>query len=81
MTESLCLNGLETREDIRLSEEEVVALMLNMIAFDGDWDAHLEFLRGLDDDLLWKYEQIPLVRQMQRRDFESHIQDVLSLQL
>ena len=81
MTESLCLNDLETREDIRLTEEEVVALMLNMIAFDGDWNAHLKFLNGLDDNLLWKYEQIPLVRQMQRRDAECHIQDVLSLNL
>lgn len=81
MAESLCLDEVEVKEDVRLSEDEVVALMLNMIAFKGDWEAHLKFLNGLNEKRLWKYDQIPVVKEMQQKDARHNIQDVLSLYL
>lgn len=73
-----CFEDEVQTNDISFSKDEVVALFLNMIAFDGDWDAHLEFLEGLDESRIWKIDQIPLVREMQRRDEAMAIQDSIA---
>lgn len=71
---STCFAEPPVAEDLRLNEDEVVALMINMIAFDGDWDAHLDFLEGLGGQNLWEYDQIPLVKDLKRKDLELDIQ-------
>jgi hypothetical protein len=63
--------------EVRLSEEEVIALYLNMIAFDGDWDAHLDFLNRLDDGVSWKFDQVSLVDKMRRKDDALELQDTI----
>ena len=55
-----CFDDEVQTQDICFSKDEVVALFLNMIAFDGDWEAHIEFLEGLDETRTWKIDQIPL---------------------
>jgi len=78
--ETTCLAEPKSAQDIRLTEEEVVALMINLIAFEGDWEAHLEFLEGLEGSKLWEYEQLPLVRELQRKDREFDIQNDICLE-
>ena len=63
---------------VTFSEDEVVTLFLNMIAFKGDWEAHLDFLDGLNEDIEWRSTQIPLVMEMERRDSELGIQETIA---
>jgi hypothetical protein len=77
MSETSCLEERKTANDVRLTEEEVVTLFMNMIAFNGDWTAHLEFLNGLGKKHALKTSQIPIVREMQRRDMEFDLQKTI----
>jgi hypothetical protein len=73
-----CYPEEAVNQDVRFTEEEVVALFMNMIAFDGDWQAHLNFLDGLEPTTTWKYDQIPLVRELERRDRMHAIQEFMA---
>ncbi|MBU0753526.1 MAG: hypothetical protein KJ645_00200 [Planctomycetes bacterium] len=64
--------------EVKLSEDEMVTLFMNMIAFDGDWEAHLRFLEGLDPLVHWKFEQLPLVESLQKKDLIYGIQAAIS---
>jgi len=78
MSTRTCYPDETVEQEVRFTEEEVVALFMNMIAFGGDWQAHLEFLDGLDAGITWKYDQIPLVRDLERRDVMHSIQDFVA---
>ncbi|MFH1998580.1 MAG: hypothetical protein ABIK28_02815 [Planctomycetota bacterium] len=73
-----CFDDEVLTKDVSFSKDEVVALFLNMIAFDGDWDAHLDFLEQLDESRAWKMDQIPLVKELQRRDQALAIQSAIA---
>jgi hypothetical protein len=77
MSDISCLEEHATARDVRLNEEEVVALFMNLIAFDGDWTAHLRFLNGLGRNHALRSRQIPHVREMQRKDLEFDIQTAI----
>ena len=53
MLDNTCFAEPDTANDVRLNEDEVIALMINLIAFEGDWDKHLTFLEGLEGDTAW----------------------------
>jgi hypothetical protein len=78
MSETACLNPENATAEIRLSEDEVIALYMNLIAFEGDWNAHLNFLHRLDGSIPWKSNQIPLIEAMQRKDEEWDLQEAIS---
>lgn len=80
MTRGTCFVEKESQQDVRLNEEEVVALFINMMAFGGDWKAHLNFLDQLDETLPWRADQIPLVKEMEQKDRVHGIQTRLSSQ-
>ncbi len=74
MTVTECFEDQKTAGDIRLTGEEMVTLFMNLIAFDGDWTAHLDFLNSLDGRHATESGQISLVRDLQRKDMEFDIQ-------
>ena len=78
MSMKTCYPGESVDQELMFTEEEVVALFMNMIAFDGDWQAHLDFLDGLEPTASWKYDQIPLVRELERRDRKQAIQEYVA---
>lgn len=78
MTSSTCFDEIEVDSAVNLTEDEMVTLFMNMIAFEGDWDAHMKFLNGLDPAILWKYDQMPLVEAMQEKDRLHGIQAAIS---
>ena len=77
MSEATCLAERKTASDVRLTEEEVVTLFMNMIAFDGDWTAHLDYLNKLGKKHTLKTSQIPFIREMQRKDMEYDLQSTI----
>jgi hypothetical protein len=78
MSTDTCFADTDLDTKVKLTEDELIALFMNMIAFDGDWDAHLNFLDGLEPSVRWKFEQIPMVRNLQHKDLMHGIQDAIS---
>jgi len=74
MTLDTCFADTDIDTQVKLTREEVEALFLNLIAFNGDWEAHLDFLNNLDASILWKYDQIPLVKELRKKDMDFGIQ-------
>lgn len=64
--------------NVTLTEDEMVTLFMNMIAFNGDWEAHRRFLEGLDPVVHWKNEQLPKVDSLQEKDLIHGIQAAIS---
>ncbi|MHC4942222.1 MAG: hypothetical protein ACYTG7_04310 [Planctomycetota bacterium] len=78
MSTDTCFADTDLDTTVKLTEEEMVALFMNMIAFDGDWDAHLSFLDDLEPSVRWKFEQIPVVRSLQYKDLMHGIQAAIT---
>jgi len=75
---STCFPDEETLEELKLSEDEVVTLFMNMIAFNGDWDAHLDFLQNLEEERSWKNDQIFMVHELRNLDRLQDIQETVA---
>ncbi len=76
MNSGLCCTEEKQKSDVLLSKDEVETLFMNMIVFKGSWRNHLDFLNNLDENVSWRNTQIPLVRELKRKDAEHDLQAV-----
>ena len=75
MMETACLEGSATGTTTpRFSRDEVTALFLNLLLFDGDWEEHLRFLERHEMGEADAAEMRAVVERLRDQDRELNIQ-------
>ena len=74
MMETTCLEGSTGTAAPRFTRDEVTALFLNLLLFDGDWEEHLRFLESSEMAEEDAAEMRSVVERLREKDRELNIQ-------
>lgn len=74
MMETSCPEGSTGTVSPTFSRDEVTALFLNLLLFEGDWDEHLRFLEERKNEDPSSADMIAVVMELREKDRELNIQ-------